>query len=47
MIQKNSDAGAVNYFYSSNLHLIFIKEIRTDSVQAEFDIGIHVTHNLN
>ena len=41
MIKKDSDAGAVNYFYSSKLHRIYIKEVTTSSVYVEFDIGIH------
>lgn len=48
MIQKNLDPGAaLNYFYSINLHLIYIKEVGTNSVQVEPDTGTHVICNLN
>lgn len=42
MIKKDSDAGALNYFDSSKLHFIYIKEGRTSSVSVEFDFGIYV-----
>lgn len=42
MIKKDSDTGALNYFYSSKMHLICIKEAQTSSVQVKFDMGIHL-----
>lgn len=41
MIKKDSDAGALNYFYSSCISF-YIKEVRTSNVQVEFDLGIHL-----
>lgn len=47
MIQKNLDPGALNYFYSINLHLIYIKEARTNSVHVDRDTGTHFICHFN